>query len=87
MSEYSTEDWREAIYIDFEGRVKDPPTFLGMCCRDSWDVDILEPLLWSAEDYGHPKGEVFSLTPLVAYEGRSPQADGLTHDAHGRIRW
>ena len=68
LSEYSTEDWREAIYIDFEGRVKDPPTLLGMCCRDNWNVQVLEPLLWQADEYGHPKGDVFSATPLNAYE-------------------
>jgi len=68
LSEYSIEDWREAIYIDFEGRVKDPPTLLGMCCRDNWDVEVLEPLLWQAVEYGHPKGDVFSATPLNAYE-------------------
>lgn len=28
----------------------------------------MEPLLWQADEYGHPKGDVHSATPLVAYE-------------------
>ena len=67
-SEPTFKDWRRAIYIDFEGRVKDPPTFLGTCCEGNWNVEILEPLLWQADEYGHPKGDVFSATPLNAYE-------------------
>lgn len=67
-SQPTVDDWRRAIYIDFEGRLKDPPTFLGMCCEDNWQVQVLEPLLWQADEYGHPKGEVLSATPLNAFE-------------------
>lgn len=68
MRAVSSSDWERAIYIDFEGRVSDPPTFLGMCTGERWSAKIIEPLLWSAEKYGHPKGEILSTTPLNAYE-------------------
>lgn len=68
MVEFLSEAWQRAIYIDFEGRLNDPPTFLGICSDDNWVVEILEPLLWQAHEYGHPNGHVFSATPLNALD-------------------
>lgn len=61
-------DWTRAIYIDFESRVKDPESLLGMACDGVWSVCILEPELWSAVAHSHPKGEVTAMEPLEAFE-------------------
>lgn len=60
-------DWARAIYIDFESRVKDPESLLGMACEGVWSVCILEPELWSAAAHSHPKGEVKAMDPLEAF--------------------
>ena len=62
------QDWKRAIYIDFESRVKDPESLLGLACEGRWSVWILEPELWSAASYSHPKGEVKAMEPLEAFE-------------------
>lgn len=51
-------DWKRAIYIDFEGRVKDPASFLGVECEGEWSVDVLESALWPAVERGHVFGAV-----------------------------
>jgi hypothetical protein len=71
----SPEDWRRAIYIDFEGRVKDPESILGMACEGAWSVDIIEPELWSAAAYQHPRGEVRSTEPLPALHAIRQRAE------------
>lgn len=60
-------DWKRAMYIDFEGRVKDPESFLGVACEGKWIVYILEPLLWSAATHGHIKGRVIATTRTDAF--------------------
>src|SRR5215510_1782453 len=55
MNLISPAEAHRAIYIDFEGRQKDPPSLLGV----RWDADqfeqwVIEPALYSAAD-GSPK--------------------------------
>lgn len=64
----SPDDWKRAVYIDFESRVKDPESLLGIACEGVWSVCILEPELWSAAAHSHPKGEVRAMEPLDALE-------------------
>jgi len=65
-SPISSVDWERAIYIDFESRVRDPESILGVACDGSWYVYILERTLWSAKPYGHPRGSVEALPVLEA---------------------
>jgi len=51
----SADDWKRAIYIDFESRVKDPESLLGMACDGVWSVFILEPELWSVVARAHSR--------------------------------
>lgn len=71
----SPEDWRRAVYIDFEGRVKDPASILGMACEGVWSVDVIEPELWSAAAYGHPRGKVRAVEPLSALHAIRQRAE------------
>lgn len=66
MKSTSLSDWKRAIYIDFEGRVNDPESLLGVACEGQWIVYILEPLLWSAATHGHNKGQVVAITKIEA---------------------
>jgi len=59
-------DWERAIFIDFEGRVKDPPSLLGHACDGVWSVYVIEPELWSAARHGHAKGKVVAESLQVA---------------------
>lgn len=71
----SPDDWKRAIYIDFESRVKDPESLLGVACEGVWSVCILEPELWSAAAYSHPKGEVRAMEPLEAFDAIRQRAE------------
>jgi hypothetical protein len=51
-------DWAQAIYIDFEGRMHEPASFLGVACDGVWSVSIIEPALWPLAERGHSLGEV-----------------------------
>lgn len=51
-------DWARAIYIDFEGRMHEPASFLGVACEEVWSVSIIEPALWPLAERGHSLGEV-----------------------------
>jgi hypothetical protein len=51
-------DWARAIYIDFEGRMHEPASFLGVACDGVWSVSIIEPALWPLAERGHSLGEV-----------------------------
>jgi hypothetical protein len=62
----SLADWKRAIFIDFEGRVKDPPSLLGHACDSVWSVYVIEPELWSAARHGHARGRVVAESIQVA---------------------
>jgi hypothetical protein len=52
------DDWRQAIYIDFEGRMFEPASFLGVACDGVWFASIIEPVLWPLAERKHSLGEV-----------------------------
>ena len=54
--------WRRAIYIDFEGRAKDPASFLGSSDDHGWTVDVVEQELWPATERGHERGMIRAST-------------------------
>lgn len=68
-------NWQRAIYIDFEGRVNDPASFLGVECEGVWSVDVLEPALWPAIERGHSRGEVRASDALDAYRRIQAKAE------------
>lgn len=46
LTEITTGDARRAIYLDFEGTVVDPASFLGVAIEGEWHVYVLEEMLW-----------------------------------------
>jgi len=54
--------WRRAIYIDFEGRAKEPASFLGSFGDQGWAVDVVEQELWPAAEKGHHRGMIRAST-------------------------
>jgi hypothetical protein len=50
------EQIQRAIYIDFEGTKKDPPSFLGWSCEGEWAYCVIEEALFPAAAYPHTKG-------------------------------
>lgn len=54
----TSDDWRRAIYIDFEGRMQEPASFLGVACERSWSASIIEPVLWPLAERRHSLGEI-----------------------------
>jgi len=65
------EDQR-AIYIDFEGREKDPPTFLGALCVEDGSQDfvqyVIDQVLWPAAGAKDSDTEVAVGVPTVDLE-------------------
>jgi len=59
-------DWKRAIYIDFEGRVKDPESILGYSCEGVWGAFVIEESLWPAALLGHLRGEIKTSLPVDA---------------------
>jgi len=65
--EPTADDWRRAIYIDFEGRMYEPASFLGVACEGSWSASIIEHVLWPLAERGHSLGEVKAAEATEAF--------------------
>jgi hypothetical protein len=51
------EEINRAIYIDFEGTKKDPPSLLGWMCEEQWGFYVTEPAMYPAAHHPHEKGK------------------------------
>lgn len=57
------DDWtpdraKRALYIDFEGTMTEPASFLGIACEGFWEAVIVEEALWPAAAHGVRSGSV-----------------------------
>lgn len=56
--DWSPDRARRALYIDFEGTMTEPASFLGIACEGVWEAVIVEQALWSAATHGVRCGSV-----------------------------
>lgn len=54
----STSEADRALYIDFEGTMTDPASFLGIACAGEWEVIVVEEALWPTVSHGARGGSV-----------------------------
>lgn len=67
METVTSSDWDRAIYIDFEGRMNEPASFLGVAFDGVWRASILEPTLFPLVERRHKLGEVTTAEPVELF--------------------
>ena len=58
----SPDQARRALYIDFEGTMTDPASFLGIACEGEWEVIVVEEALWPTVSHGARGGSIRQAT-------------------------
>lgn len=57
-NDLSSSQAERALYIDFEGTMTKPSSFLGIACEGKWEVVVIEESLWPAAEHGARGGSV-----------------------------